>query len=188
MHELTHGLGFRSALRRNNNENYMTTSHVRSLITGGERKLPINKYDTLIHSGSDSIGELGRVFETRNKPRKLSEFLAKIQRLYEIAINAGAVYVFPDGTNASVYTIENEYKGGSSLQHLARDYITSSDFLMNPKVLKGETLNSMMLKSNSTLVYGPITLKILQEIGWSTYNEPSLVDFMDIESDPYADD
>ena len=172
------------------------TEEVHSKKTNEKRLLPISIYDTLIHSGADSVGEIGRVFEKTKLPKPNlrsflprllmnSEFMSTVQRLYAIATKKGAVVIFPDGTEANVFTLDSNYVAGSTLHHLDKGYELSKDFIMNPYAIQGETLNSIMSKFNTTSVYGPITMKILQEIGWSTWISPSATRFVDIESEAY---
>ena len=55
---------------------------------------------------------------------------------------------------------------------LRSDYRNTSEFLMTRDVFKGETLASLMNSHNNGKLYGPRTLRVLEEIGHATPRKP----------------
>ena len=198
-HELVHVLGFGSFLELidDRGNNYLTTSFIQSKRSGKQRLLPLSSFDRLIHSNDGSFADFGNVFEKTISETKSfedfeaelaqnSEFMSAISKLYFIAIRNDVYLKFPDGSTANVQT-GKVFVQGTTLGHFSDRYITTQDFLMSSFIEQGETLNSMMLKNNSTSILGPETFKVLRAIGWDVGDGPSPVKFVDILPESYFD-
>ena len=182
---MLHGLGFGSELRQIENMKYLTTKQVQLANTIKQRRMPISIYDSLIHSEKGSIADSGKVFESspqyffQPKLEIYSDFMNSVQQLYQIAVSNDVHIKFSDGTSANLKS-DGEFLYGRSLSHFSDNYSTTADFLMTLNAKRGETLNSEMLKNNSTSLLGPETKKILAAMGWTVEGSPSPIQLIDI--------
>ena len=203
VHELLHGMGFTSELKIVDDiTNQLRTRFVQFKAAHKQRLMPISIYDSLIHSNHGSISDIGQIFEDTLAPltcqehfemklQQDSEFMTAIKKLHLIATSKYSHLKFMDGSTAYLKTSDNlmpstSFVPGTSLCHFNDLYYKTSDFLLTSGTVKGSTLNSEMLRTNSTSVLGPRTRKTLEHMGWDLGNGPR-VKFVDILPESFLD-
>ena len=82
-----------------------------------------------------------------------------------------------DGTVVGLFCNPGKYEKGAAVSHLANKYQTTSDFLMAPTLdIFTSKLGNLLLESNIRGAFGPITLKIMEEIGYATRINPKIIE------------
>ena len=192
-HELTHGLGFASGLTEyktsdGNSIPFLAPEFVESMYLGfGTNSMaPINVFDTLIF-GKNSLLEFGqRINKLGQKKMSQPDYLKEMQQdsdvlsaaseLYQMVRGAKLEFRFPDGATAPVFTqADGKFLKGTSLSHFSNELNTTSDYLMTPYTEDGVASNERLQKYRERSIYGPLTLKVMEAIGYPTVRNPEII-------------
>ena len=181
-HELSHGLGFTTSLTDYNNVfGDALPSYLGPKIFEADNKvymMPATAFDYMIYGGnySTSFGDISNeIFHTGCDNTTLIDCAMSVvsnnslgYALYYISTQSKSEIVTPDATKLQLSTKCNDFMPGQCLVHLDDAYAESPEFLMTPSAHPGETLETKLQRLNLYSVYGPMTLKIFEGMGYST--------------------
>jgi hypothetical protein len=184
IHELLHGLGFKSnlmysgSLRRlrftNTRADYLVPPASYNPTTREMSFAKSSPYDALINNGNSTFealqDQLSFKFRTNDYATFFRQFEASLQlaaaeQMYSVATSDGVFITLPSNQSVLLHTTEN-FTQGTSLSHVAFEYTTLPDFVMIPSGIPGFYLDYLIRGSQGTSVLGPRILSILQVIGW----------------------
>jgi hypothetical protein len=195
IHEITHGLGFRSGLMSYGALFGRSTNYLAPLITGllestdpeNDRFTgiqPIDVFDSFISSSAKNLKDLGKIMRRFGKQdATLTDIIRKYElsgdpflasrEAYAILTSSTCVFNTNSGLQVELYN-PSQYVQGSSTSHLTMDKSETSDFLMIPALINGTTLESFMTQRSANSVYGPGIISIMETIGWPTKSSPKI--------------
>ena len=163
---------------------YLTTRVKR--VDGVAYFSPLNVYDYVLFGSNPEFLKLNSditTFQAQKSSSSIS-FLLKFegyelgfvaaQRLNDI-LTAKNLQAMLQGLDPIALHSPIPYQSKSSLSHLGIDYRGSVEFLMVPAIKKGDSMAKTMSKHNTTSIYGPATLKILQGLGYATHNDRNVL-------------
>jgi hypothetical protein len=191
VHELTHGIGFGSAMQLTQSAqgSFLSTSSIskNESVPGSMSYMePIDIYDSFIWGNGKSFKSLGSRITSlgmhnvsgagfENMFQSNETVLQAAKEAYEIATKGEGQLFFnaTDGTSFLLYS-PNPYQPGSSLHHLDVKNSETEDFIMIPGLPSGVTLEKLMARTNMTTIYGKKIKKVLESIGWATIDKPEM--------------
>ena len=106
-------------------------------------------------------------FQNSGLPFRAAQFAYNISRLGERTL----YFHSTDGKRIPLYS-PIEFFQGSSLSHTSDSSSESLDYIMIPAVKKGNKLNDILHNRDSSQLYGPDILAIMETIGWPTIRNP----------------
>ena len=174
IHELTHGLGFTTALVHYEHSDSKQSPYLAPVIflnypTNKIKVKQVSVFDSLVHCGTNTFMNVIRGFENVIVPvdgykaalENTSEFMIAGHKLYELAKSKQLYIPLQDESKVQLDTEER-----MDVAHLHRKYLNTADTIMTPFSLRGQTMNSIMRKYNMESIYGPNTRGILELMGY----------------------
>ena len=185
--ELTHGLGFHSLFepRVNSatNEGYIIPEPKFSGVL--TKFLPTIAFQSLLHTGNQSVLELSSriqsyppmavgLFKYIQMFEKSKGMFPLAVELYKMATN-DELQVQLKNSSLKLYCPQ-EFSPGS-INRLDPSLFPTEEFMMTAMTPLGMTLKNEMEKRGMRQVYGPLTLQVLEELGYSTSKSPKIQKF-----------
>ena len=184
-HELTHGLGFTSQISdykelHGRKISYLAPAIVPSTISQARVIPPPSVFDSLIW-GTQSFATLGRVVSSFQDTRMLDKeelfktiendeiFMNAAQYLYDMAISGNVNIKLPNGNVVPLQSTKGKFVSGESLSHV-KSSLSNTEYLMKPS-----TQWTAIGKTDKA--YGPLTLKIMEALGYATASNPEVLRF-----------
>lgn len=184
MHELTHGLGLVSSLVDYHQEFNRTISYLAPPILQSESLkysyfAPLNVYDNLLLSTKPFRTLIEVISGTPKREMSPPDYMNHFESSKRIfagleLMNLASNDTFVATRNKEGIRLYSPHilEQGSSISHVKKYNINGSEFLMTPSIAEGVTLSAMMKKFNMTKVYGPKIQAIMENLGYSTSDNP----------------
>ncbi|KAJ1558777.1 hypothetical protein HK096_004565, partial [Nowakowskiella sp. JEL0078] len=194
LHEFTHGLGFLTgwsqwtsigeivALAPSTQSNFLAplpSANLSSPTSKVTSWLPLNIFDKYLVDTSTSKSLLNYssvITSYAPSSQTLQSFLTNFQTTSQYAAAQSVYQIAQTGVRfvsngLAIHLQGGAYVAGTSIMHLdANDYVASVDFLMiaSADKLKGLSLDGLFKRTglNITGAYGPLTLAVMQALGW----------------------
>ena len=202
--ELTHGLGFQSEIVDYNQHLNTALKFSAPRINPGYQSPVVNApfnskvrtfacsvFDSLLY-GSGSLGELAHTiskFEFQPTKKYASEsaryedFAANLQAdqvmrkagvdLYQMKNTEPISAVLGDGSSLKVQTIRQDM---NPISFVDRPLYNGPEFIMTREYWAGTTLDAVMKKLKVNSIFGPLTLQLLEDMGYATVNNPQMLE------------
>jgi hypothetical protein len=188
-HEITHGLGFKTGNVDFKSVFSRPLAYAAPFVAGVADKnqilykslQPIDVFDAFIFGSGLSMKELGRTLNRFSTiPGPIGTFLNKFEKSGDAMWAAQQIYTMMSnpitfktskGVDVPLYS-PTTFEQGSTSSHTVSDSINTPDFLMVPSLTNGASLDNSLMRFNTTNVYGPNTIAVMQTLGWPTYERP----------------
>ena len=191
VHEIVHGLGFVSqfanlidAKGKPTRLAYPTLYEPR---VGAIGVSPPYALDSLVYGrGPRSVADIAGILSNFGE-REMSdhEYMMNLQRnsttntgmkvLYRMLVQERLHFRTPDGSMLQVYQPKGQFAPPA---HTSSSLLEGPEFLMTPRTLPGKTLNQILMERNVSKIFGPITMKIMESIGYASINNNQMIKLM----------
>jgi hypothetical protein len=160
----------------------------------------IGRLDDISFDGLDLIQQIVQ-FNILKEGIEKKDLLSQLKKSSSISLAANQLYklttskdpIFFQGSKDiyEIFTKENEFLLGSTLNHLSNRYNETADLLSVYNSMPGmdveQTINQKVSKGWKYGIIGSITLDILKTIGWNTFDDIQSKTFIKVSNDEIDD-